>query len=224
MEVLPGLYRVPIPETNGNAYVLVRGGKAIVIDTGIPGKASVIVEEVVRAGLSPRSVESIVLTHFHLDHSGSADELRRLTGARIYIHVADSPFLEGLQPPPLPSQAPREAVEAYRYFKPVKPDGLLRDGDLINGLRVIHVPGHTPGSIALYDGRLLFSGDTINVREGKVVGPPPAYTTNMDEAIRSLRRLLSLEFDVLLPGHGPPIVGGARGRALQDLKDVLGEA
>ncbi|MGC9072319.1 MAG: MBL fold metallo-hydrolase [Acidilobus sp.] len=223
MEVLPGLYRVPVPETNGNAYILVRNGLAAVIDTGIPGKASAILDEASRIGLAPSSIEAIILTHFHFDHSGSADELRRLTGAKVHIHEADAPYLQGLQPPPLPREAPREAVEAYRYFRPVKPDGLLRDGDTVFGLRVIHIPGHTPGSIALYDGRLLFSGDTLNFREGRVQGPPPAFTTDMREAIRSLRRLLSLDFDVLLPGHGDPVTGGARERAVNDLREIIGE-
>ncbi len=218
---MPDVYRIPVPETNGNIYIVVRGGKAVIVDTGIPGKAGSVLEFLSRAGVPAGSVEAIVLTHFHLDHSGSADELRRATGARVYVHEADAPYLQGLLPPPLPKEAPREAVEAYRWFKPVRPDVLLREGDVIAGLRVIHIPGHTPGSIALYDGRLLFSGDTINFREGKVTGPPPAFTVDMQQAIRSVKRLLNLDFDVLLPGHGEPVVGAARERTLRDLSDLI---
>jgi len=103
----------------------------------------------------------------------------------------------------------------------VRPDSLLKDGDEVAGLRVIHIPGHTPGSIALYDGTLLFSGDTLNVREGRVQGPPPQYTADMRQAIASVRKLLSLKFDVLLPGHGDPVVGRASEKALQDLATYL---
>lgn len=210
-----------MPETNGNIYIVVRHGRAVVVDTGIPGKAGAVLEALSSLGLRPSSVEAIVLTHFHLDHSGSADDLRRATNAKVYIHEADAPYLQGLLPPPLPREAPKEAVEAYKWFKPVRPDVLLREGDEILGLRVIHIPGHTPGSIALYDGTHLFSGDTLNFREGRVTGPPPSFTADMQQALRSVRRLLDLQFEVLLPGHGDPVVGGARERALNDLKELL---
>jgi len=215
-QVVSGVYRVLIPETYGNAYVVVRGGRAVIVDTGIPGKAQAILNAIQSAGLSPSSVEAIVLTHFHLDHSGSAEELRAATGAKVYVHEADAPYLQGLQPPPFPKEAPRETLEAYRLFKPVRPDSLLKDGDEVAGLRVIHIPGHTPGSIALYDGTLLFSGDTLNVREGR-----GQDTADMRQAIASVRKLLSLRFDVLLPGHGDPVVGRASEKALQDLADLL---
>jgi len=220
-QVVSEAYRVLIPETYGNAYVVVRGGRAVIVDTGIPGKAQAILNALQKAGLSPSSVEAIVLTHFHLDHSGSAEELRAATGAKVYVHEADAPYLQGLQPPPFPKEAPRETLEAYRLFKPVRPDSLLKDGDEVAGLRVIHIPGHTPGSIALYDGTLLFSGDTLNVREGRVQGPPPQYTADMGQAIASVRKLLSLKFDVLLPGHGDPVVGRASEKALQDLAGLI---
>ncbi len=215
------MFRIPVPETNGNIYLVVRQGKAVVVDTGIPGKAGEVLEALSSLGLKPASVEAIVLTHFHLDHSGSADDLKRVTGARLYVHEADAPYLQGLLPPPLPKDAPKEAVEAYKWFRPVRPDSLLREGDEILGLKVIHIPGHTPGSIALYDGRHLFSGDTLNFRDGRVTGPPPAFTSDMQQALRSVRRLLDLQFDVLLPGHGEPVVGGARQRAASDLKDLI---
>jgi len=87
-QVVSGVYRVLIPETYGNAYVVVRGGRAVIVDTGIPGKAQAILNALQSAGLSPSSVEAIVLTHFHLDHSGSAEELRAATGAKVYVHEA----------------------------------------------------------------------------------------------------------------------------------------
>ena len=198
-----------------------REGRALIIDTGIPGKQQLVLDSLRSIGLRPSDVVGIVLTHFHIDHSGSADALRQAIGAKIYVHEADAPYLEGLQPPPLPPEAPREARDAYKWFKPVRPDGLLKEGDVIEGLRVIHVPGHTPGSIALYDGRNLFAGDNLNFREGRVQGPPREFSTDYRQAVESVKaKLLPLEYDVLLPGHGDPVVGGASARAREDLKNL----
>jgi len=96
----------------------------------------------------------------------------------------------------------------------VRVDRSLHEGDsldLLGGATVVHVPGHTPGSIALHfpSERLLICGDIINHR-GSQLGPPPKpFTEDMDQAIASLHRLAELDFDVLCPGHGPPLVGGA---------------
>ena len=81
----------------------------------------------------------------------------------------------------------------------------------LGGATVVHVPGHTPGSIALHfpSERLLICGDTIDHRRNRLGPPPKPFTEDMDQAIASLRRMAELEFDVLCPGHGTPIVGGA---------------
>lgn len=221
LKVTDVVYREPVPETYGNIYFVVRDDGVIVIDTGIPGKEGVILDDVRSLGFSPSQVKAIILTHYHMDHSGSAEALRSATGAKIYVHRDDTPYLQGLVKPEFPKEAPREAVEAYRWFRPLRPDVTLSDGDEVLGLKVIHAPGHTPGSIALYDRRHLFAGDNLNLREGRVQGPPPQFTTDMGRARESVRRLLSLDFDVLLPGHGEPVVGGASARARQDLKDFL---
>lgn len=221
LKVTGRVYRIPVAETNGNIYLYVQHDGLVIIDTGIPGKEDDVLGSIRSLGFSPSQVKAIVLTHYHLDHSGSANALRSATGAKIYIHKDDAPILEGLVPPQLPKEAPREAAEAYRWFKPVKPDVLLNDGDCVYGLRVIHSPGHTPGSIALYDGEHLFAGDNLNFREGRVQGPPPLFTADMNRARESVRRLLSLDFKVLLPGHGEPLVGDASARARQDLEELL---
>jgi glyoxylase-like metal-dependent hydrolase (beta-lactamase superfamily II) len=73
------------------------------------------------------------------------------------------------------------------------------------------VPGHTPGSVALHfpEERLLICGDVIDHRRDRLGPPPAGFTADMAQAHDSLRRLAELEFDVLCPGHGAPLVGGA---------------
>jgi len=211
-----GIYRIPIERVNGNSYLVARGDEVIVVDTGIPGNAERIIGEV--GALGPgRRISAIILTHYHIDHSGSAADIRAATGAKVYVHEADAPFVSGEQRPPLPPTVPKETLDAYSWMKPVRPDAILRDGDVVFGFRVVHVPGHTPGSIALHDGRSLFAGDNLNVRDGSIGGSPAPYDWDNSRAKESLRRLLGLEFDVLLPGHGPPVIGDASAKARKAL-------
>ena len=209
------IHRIPIEQVNGNSYIVVSGGDAVIVDTGIPGNAERILKEA--DSLGSARISAIILTHYHLDHSGSAADLRAATGAKVYLHEADVPFVSGRERPPFPSTVPKETLSAYSYMKPVEPDVLLRDGDLVFGFRVIHVPGHTPGSIALHDGRALFAGDNINVRDGSIQGSPAPYDWDNARARESLGRLLKLEFDVLLRGHGPPVVGNASEKVRRSL-------
>jgi glyoxylase-like metal-dependent hydrolase (beta-lactamase superfamily II) len=128
-------------------------------------------------------------------------------------------MISGEQPPP-PARSGLLRL-LFRLLAPIMPaaepvpvDGTLQDGDpldLLGGATVVHVPGHTPGSIALHfpSDRLLICGDAIDGR-GQRLGPPPnSFTADVAQALVSLRRLAGLEFDVLCPGHGVPIVGGA---------------
>jgi glyoxylase-like metal-dependent hydrolase (beta-lactamase superfamily II) len=93
-------------------------------------------------------------------------------------------------------------------------DVTVQDGDhldLLGGATVLHVPGHTPGSIALHlpaEGVLL-CGDAIDHRRGKLGPPPKGFTLDMDQAMDSVRRMAELDFEVLGPGHGAPIRSGA---------------
>ena len=105
-------------------------------------------------------------------------------------------------------------VPALSRYDPVAVDVPLEEGDhldVLGGGTVIHVPGHTPGSIALHfpEERLLICGDAINRRVNRLGLPPKPFSTDMEQAHTSLRRLAELDFDVLCPGHGDPLVGGA---------------
>jgi glyoxylase-like metal-dependent hydrolase (beta-lactamase superfamily II) len=99
-------------------------------------------------------------------------------------------------------------------FDPVTPDELIEDGDVLgvlDGATVVHIPGHTPGAIALHlaGHGVLLCGDAIDNRRG-VLGPPPSpFTLDAEQAVASIRKVAQLDFEILCPGHGPPIAGGA---------------
>ena len=79
--------------------------------------------------------------------------------------------------------------------------------DNIAGLVCIHTPGHTPGSICLLEPSLniLFAGDTLRFDGVKIEGPPPQFTLDMGEAQYSIKKIATLDFDIMLSGHGIPL-------------------
>jgi glyoxylase-like metal-dependent hydrolase (beta-lactamase superfamily II) len=93
----------------------------------------------------------------------------------------------------------------------VEPDIRLKNGDTIAGLTCIHTPGHTPGSICLFDpvSKVLFAGDILRFDGVKISGSPPQFTMDKGEAQRSIIMIATLDFDILLSGHGIPLKSGA---------------
>jgi glyoxylase-like metal-dependent hydrolase (beta-lactamase superfamily II) len=212
------VFRIPIEQVDGNSYIIARGDEGMVIDTGTPGNAQMILKAASSMNIK---ISSVIITHYHLDHTGSLKDLKKSTGAKVFVHELDAPFVSGKEKPPIPSTAPQEAKQAYSWYSPVEPDVILKDGDSIFGFRVIHVPGHTPGSIALYDGRFLFAGDNLNFRDGRIQGTPAIFDWKQELARESLKKLVLLDFDILLPGHGKPVLNSASEQVRKSLESQL---
>ena len=93
MEIVRGVHQVD--GIIGNSYII-NGKKMVVIDTGLPGNSRKIINYI-RVGLkrSPNDVTTIILTHYHADHSGNVYELKNLTGAIVAIHADDADYVSG---------------------------------------------------------------------------------------------------------------------------------
>lgn len=194
----------------GNAY-LVRGTDGLLlVDSGTPGSAKRILASIERIGAEPGDLRYIVLTHWHVDHVGGAAELKRRTGAQVAIHALDAPVLAGGE---LPAKGRRVMGLLLRVFRvaPLVADVALRSGDVIGGLEVVHVPGHTAGSIALRraDG-VVFSGDALlGDRHGRVRDPDLSLALDPALALASAARIRALPHRLLLAGHGAPATASA---------------
>ena len=167
-----------------NAYVLIRGKEAAVVDTGTAGNGSKIADVVRTAGLGWDAVHHVILTHYHPDHIGSVGEvLGAAAKATAYAGAADIPQIK----------SPR----------PIK---AVADNDEVFGLRVIATPGHTPGHVCVFDpaGSVLILGDAMNNID-KLSGPNPQYTADMAQAHQSVKKLAKLRFERAVFGHGEPI-------------------
>lgn len=204
VEVADGIERVEGTRV-GNAYVLRVDDGLLAVDTGAFGGAARVLAAIERLDGRPGDLKQIVLTHWHPDHMAGATELRRLTGAPIAIHELDAPVLAGLE---RPAKGRRMMGLLLRVFRiaPIVADVTLRAGDLVDGLEVIHAPGHTAGSIALRraDGVLLTGDALLADRHGRVQPPDPGLSLDPARASASAAELRALGPRLVLPGHGAP--------------------
>ncbi|WP_033324518.1 MBL fold metallo-hydrolase [Actinomadura atramentaria] len=225
-ELSEGLYRLGLGRYQ--AYLWRDGDRATLVDTGEVGSGALIVAALAEIGLSPDALERVVLTHFHDDHAGSAAEIAAF-GVPVVAHAADAPVLRGEVPGPPPDFTPFErelharTAAGLRPAPPVAVDVEVADGDVLDfggGARVVSVPGHTDGSIALHlpEHGVLFTGDLIAEYEGEII--PGVFNLDAAEAARSFRKLAALRPTTACFGHGEPAIGnadaliGARAEAL----------
>lgn len=212
MEIVEGIHQVN--GVNANVYVVAEGKELTVIDTGMPRSSGKVLNYIEKMGRQPPDVSRIVLTHFHIDHAGGAHELRKRTNARLAVHEEDADFVAGRKSQTKPKNILFRAVSSFIKFTPVIPDIVLKENDKVGRLVVIHTPGHTAGSISLYEPerRVLFVGDAVRFTDGKLVGPPEQFTADMNRAIESIGKISRLDFDVMLSGHGEPLKPDASGK------------
>jgi len=215
MEIIPRVHQLQIRMTN--VFLLVEE-KLTLVDTGYRGSTQRIMNLVQQLGRSPTDIDLIVITHYHLDHTGCLAELKALTGAKVAAHKDDATYISREAPLLSPSQRgllPRlgTRILGLGRAKAAEVDILLEDGQELSplgGMRVIHTPGHTPGSICLLfpQRRLLMVGDALNYRR-RLSLPPRLYSVDMARARQSVKRLAELQFDTLCFGHGQAIIEGA---------------
>ena len=208
MEIIPNVHQIP-GMRGANTYLLL-GTTLTLVDTGWPGSADIVLGYIEGLGLNAADLSRIVVTHCHLDHMGSLAALKARTSAQVLAHPEDAVLISGEQsPPPAPSAIVRFLFWLLAPLMPnaerVPVDLTVQDGDHLDmggplgGATVIHVPGHSPGSIGLWEERtgMLFSGDCIydgELLDGLDHSDPEAYR-------RSLRRLRDLPVTVVHAGH-----------------------
>jgi glyoxylase-like metal-dependent hydrolase (beta-lactamase superfamily II) len=209
-----------------NAYLLVSDGNLTLVDTGLAKGVDQIEQQMREGNFQISDLKTIVLTHAHGDHTGNASELVKRSQARVFAHRDDAPYIDGTKAMPAASFISRVLnwLSDHVLFSrsPCKVDRVLEDGDRIDalgGMRVIHSPGHTPGSICLYQEqrRILFCGDVLFnmnplTQKPGLRFPLPMVTIDLNLARESVRKLAALPVETMFFGHGEPILGGAGGR------------
>lgn len=204
-----------------NAFLLITGRNAVLVDTGLPNSEKLVERALSRNGLDWSSLRLIVLTHAHIDHAGSADRLRELTSAPIMAHEGDIPYLKGASPILQPTgpfgRLFRMTGAIERPFRYLAPDLTLSTeiSDLSEfgvPAHVLHTPGHTPGSISVrLAGGKVIAGDLA--ASGILLGgialtdrpKAPPFEESPVEVAASLKRLLADGCKQFYLGHGGPL-------------------
>ena len=214
MEINSGVYLLEGIK-GANCYFVTSSEGSYLIDTGMPGNAARIIQQIRKLGQEPEKIRLILITHADIDHAGSAVELKKLTKARIAIHEDDAPCLAG----------ERESKKVkgllglifrlmmkWIKLEHTQPDALLKDNEMAGPFRVIHTPGHTKGNACFYYAAksILFAGDALRTdKKGNPCFSPQFMNQNHNQTIKSVEKLKALDFRIMLPGHGKPIFEGA---------------
>ena len=223
--IAPSLHR--LGSSLVNSYLVDEAGQVTIFDAGLPGYWRDLPAELAAMGRSLDDVRAVVLTHGDTDHVGFAERLRRERGVPVYVHELDAARARGEVKKPNSGWGPLRIRPLLGFLVYAGRRGGLRvppltevrtfgDGatlDVPGTPRVIHLPGHTPGSVALHVPGVdaIFVGDALTTRSVLTgdMGPRLApFTLEPAQALSALARLDDLEVTWVLPGHGEAWGGG----------------
>ncbi len=199
-----------------NSYLIFNGEKFILVDSGRRYAWLRLKHNLKKLGVNDKNLEALMLTHTHFDHAENAANIKEQFGARIIAHETEAGYLEaGDSPLPagtvfytkwLMKTFRTKAQPMFRY-RPVACDIKVRDKFDLNPLGfnacILHVPGHTKGSVAIIvDNEVAFTGDNmVGVFDNSIM---PPFGDDIPGIIRSWKTLLDTGCSLFVPNHGAP--------------------
>jgi glyoxylase-like metal-dependent hydrolase (beta-lactamase superfamily II) len=226
MKLAPSLHR--LGSSLVNSYLVEESGLVTIVDAGLPGYWRDLPAGLAAMGRTLDDVRAVVLTHGDTDHIGFAERLRTERGVPVYVHELDAARARGEVKKPATGWGPMKirpllgflaygARKGALRIKYVTEVVTFRGGDTLDvpgQPRIIHMPGHTPGSSAIHVTAVdaVFVGDAMTTRSVLTgeLGPHLApFTLEPAQARESLAALERVEATWVLPGHGEAWSAGA---------------
>lgn len=205
------------------AFLLETAGELTLVDTLFEGDGRGVLEAIRAIGRSPRDLKRIALTHAHRSHLGGVAALKRESGATVLGHEWEADIVAGERPAQAVGLKPTRPFRTYPFqvgiflnrprHAPCPVDESIGEGGEVGPLRVLHIPGHSPGHLAFYwpERGVLIAGDAIATWP-RFEGGWPAFAINPVQHAESLRRLAALEAPIVGVGHGEAITEEAVAR------------
>jgi len=220
--------------------------EVVLIDTGLPGQRELIREAVEKAGVSFDRISKIIITHQDTDHIGSLATIVKAATrvVEVFSHEVEKPYIQGdLKPIKMTpermaqlevrlskmSEEKRIEIKSMFINTSAKVNKTVEDTQELpfcGGIQVIYTPGHTPGHISLYlkKYKTLVTGDAMNVVEGKLCGPNPQFTYNMEDALNSLKKLSKYNIKTVICYHGGIFSDKVNQRIIELLSEISNKA
>ena len=170
-----------------NIYVLGKE-EATIVDTGVGNRANPIFPQLAELGVMPENIKQVIITHAHHDHAMGAFLILEQANPRVFVHEDDTKYI---------------ASSFGEALVKVVEDDIIDTA--IGSFEVYLTPGHTNGSMCLYNAgkKILISGDTV-FPDGSY-GRYDGESGSLDAMIDSLKKLTELDCEIMLPGHGSPV-------------------
>ncbi len=214
--------------TIGRVFFIEGNDGLTLIDTGLPGAEKRIEKDLASRGHKLADVKNILITHAHGDHIGGLAGVQKIaTNAKTYVHTRDVPVTRGEIPQPRPPKESLKGIDRlmgngmFGASPAARVDIDMQEGfsldHILPGLTVVDEPGHSAGQVGFWwpVTGLLISGDLCANLFGRFIRPFAAFTVDMAEAARSIRKVAKMDVKILAPGHGPAFTGDVSGNLSQ---------
>jgi glyoxylase-like metal-dependent hydrolase (beta-lactamase superfamily II) len=192
----------------------------VLIDAGLPGQTDEIVKAIEGGGFQAENLTHIIITHQDWDHIGCVRELQKIApNLRVVAHVDEAPYIDGRTMPiklaarltqyDTMTEEQRAGINRWKDMHesaPITVHEQAQDGQVLpvcGGIEIVHVPGHTPGHIAVYfkESRIIVVGDAANIKDDKVAGSNPIHTHDIAQAEESLEKIKGYELNGIVAYH-----------------------
>ena len=192
----------------------------VLIDAGLPGQTDDIVKAIEDEGFQAANLTHIIITHQDWDHIGCVRDLQKIAPAlRVVAHIDEAPYIDGRTVPiklaarlteyDTMTEEQKAGIDRWKDMHenfPITVHEQVQDGQVLpicGGIEIAHVPGHTPGHIAVYlkESRIIVVGDAANIKDGEVVGSNPIHTYDMKQADESLGKIKECDLNGVVAYH-----------------------
>lgn len=201
MKITDNVYA--LEATKGSYAYIILGKEIILVDTGQVWQGKGILKDLSAMNIKLEDIKHIVLTHHDLDHIGNAAMLQKLTKAKVWASNEDIPYIMDDKDRP-------GVKKLFSYvFRAKKPYNIqaYSENMKIEDIEIISSPGHTPGHVCILYKDVLFAGDLVDSRKGKI-RPYPNMNWDKDLLMKSIKSIGQIPFKWVCPAHGRPIERG----------------